>query len=136
MLQIREYQLFALPDMVSYFREHGLVASEPAVRDLLVVWRALDLNEPGIRDSLVRWKAVDPNIYAFPEEVLSVAKTGLTPRQQALAKEALRVARRTASRIGITTIRQTIEGLNQENPPPTGGYSSHTLEQWISRGPS
>lgn len=115
MLLIRENQLFAIPDMVRFFTERGLETSEQDVRDLLVIWRALDLANPEIHDSLVQWKVIDPNAYAFPEEILSVARTGLTPRQQTLSKDVVRIAHRTASRVGVATTGQIAEALNLED---------------------
>lgn len=127
MLLIREHRLFAIPDMVRHLRERGLATSEATVRDLLVFWRALDLADSGVSESLAQWKVIDPNVYAFPEEILSVAATGLTPRQQALSKEVIRVARRTASRVGVTTTGQIAEALNQEDPPVVEDIASILL---------
>lgn len=113
-LLIRENRAFALQDMLVLLRKRGLATSETAVDDFLVAWRALDLVGFVARDSLVQWKVLDLEAYAFPEEILSVAKTGLTPRQQAMEKEVLRLSRRLVSRVGAASTMELAEALDDQ----------------------
>ncbi len=117
MLLIREKRAFALRDMIRLFGDRGLATSEAAVNDLLIAWRALDLADSGLHDTLVQWKVVDPQAYAFPGEILSVAKTGLDPRLQRFSQDVTRVARRLSSRIGAVTPAQIVEALDAEERP-------------------
>ncbi len=113
MLLIWENGVFAMDDIFRLLHGRGLAASKSTVVGLITVWRALSPGESGVADTLRLWRAVDPRAHAFPEEILSLEKTGLSIRQRALAKKVSPIIKRWVRRTGAVTSERIGQELDE-----------------------
>lgn len=112
MLLVKRNHSVSPAEIYDLLLQRSLVASEDTVADLLAVWRAIDPSNSSISDILQEWRVLDFEDYAFPEDTISFAKTGLDLQQQAASSEILRVATPLVRQVGAVATAHIVEDFS------------------------
>ena len=112
-LLMHEHEIASIDGAWTVLYERGLTTSIEAVRDFFVVWRAIAPGESAISSSLQAWRALDHRSYAFPEEVITAAATGLTRKQRQISADTGEIAQRRLRIVGVVDFEESARELEE-----------------------